>query len=98
MIDNRYSYEFMMNDGSPDEVVKWLVAMTLRHNMTEEPEEKEKMISWVNENGAEIYAVIAAAIYPNLENMVKSLDFAALEADTLEQFRVGEQFSRWLKK
>lgn len=97
MEENKYTYEYMMNDGDPDEVVKWLVAMTLRHNMTNDPEEKEKMIAWVNQNGADIYAVIAAAIYPNLEGIVTSLDFADLEKDVLEQFKVGEPFSKWLK-
>lgn len=97
MEENKYTYEYMMNDGDPDEVVKWLVAMTLRHNMTNDQEEKEKMIAWVNQNGADIYAVIAAAIYPNLEGIVTSLDFADLERDVLEQFKVGEPFSKWLK-
>lgn len=98
MTDNDYSYEALVNDGDPDEVVKWLVAMTLKHNTTDDPDARDEMIAWIDENGSDIYAVLAAAIYPNLEGIVTSPDFAALEAEVLNHFRVGKQFTKWIKK
>lgn len=97
MIDwekKQYTYNALTTDYDEDEAVQWMIAMILKHDLVESAEAK----AWVDENGLDLYPVLAAGVYPMLKDIVTSPDFAAAVADILKQFRVGEPFAKWLKQ